>query len=127
MSDLTNPDVLAALEIAPVEFAYLVCRHRLIAAKGAVYAQIDEGQGWETLRLATPADLDHAIPVWIQKLQDVPCNPVRIKVHNGDWSVVTNRYGHEPYEAPTLLQALAKALQAVVKVGKPEGEETDDG
>lgn len=130
--ELTNPEVLAALEIAPVEFddenGYLM----MLAAMAGRAVVLDMPERW--YRDATPADLDHALKEWLGWLAkkatgkglgfgEMPFGYQR----NGDcWFVqlahTTPVLGVVPariYGASLLLAVAA----AVVKVGK----ENEDG
>ena len=117
-ADLTNPDVLAALEIAEVRWdrCRLVVRDGRAAIEEQIESAIICGEfNWLHCRLATPADLDHALKEWLftwllEKLGDM------------EWAIlmVTLIPAIADGESPLLV-----AAAAVVKVGEPS-EESDD-
>ena len=124
--DLTNPDVLAALEIAPVEYERQVegdtdiRRYRLIRKTTGLWIEhLDDSPNWQAGNRATPADLDHALVYWLFTW---------LPEHGQDPSVITDpsfvgvacQSLDDLVEAETALLAVAAA---VVKVGK----ETTDG
>ena len=125
--DLTNPDVLAALEIAPVEWYGVMemgtCR---LLSPMVEWNHLDHGP--TQIRRATPADLDHALKEWLLWLDKRTPHTVLLTLFDGEARCTLDdaaeRFVDEDGESPLLAVAAA-----VVKVGKPQargGEETDD-
>ncbi len=139
MNDLTNPDVLAALEIAPVEYEKdtTLCS-ALGVIEGKVFAGVMSGEVFCHMRLATPADLDHALVYWL--FTWLPKRIRKLAGNSGDSWVETD-HDHESFtlaahwrplmaeghfaDADDNESPLLAVAQAVVEVGKP-AEETSD-
>ncbi len=130
--DLTNPDVLAALEIAEVTWETEDGKFRLVVdvskkreIRVECFYDVDGPPRWEDDYDATPADLDHALKEWLLWLDKRTPHTVLLTLFDGEARCTLDdaaeRFVDEDGESPLL--AVAKA---VVKVGKPEGEESEN-
>ncbi len=120
--DLTNPDILAALEIAEVEWwqswADGFDRHRLHTGPDSIDTEVWTGRDWRLVGTATPADLDHALKEWLLWLGKRTLHTILLTLRGGKARCTLNvddRLVDEFGESPLLAVAAA-----VVKVGKPE-------
>ena len=139
MNDLTNPDILAALEIAPVEWIDGLDglpRHlgvledyepKVLEDELAVYRQ-NIPHTWDFDHKATPADLDHALVYWLFTWLPSEVRPDDRKSaaleleQRGDtkgWQLTVVVSAVELFTVTGESPLLAVAA-AVVKVGKPE-------
>lgn len=121
--DLTNPDVLAALEIAEVGWNSIEGHWFQLGVSGdgkRVVVNDVSGHFWSE---ATPADLDHALKEWLEWLDKRTPHTVLLTLFDGEARCTLDdaagQFVDEAAESPLLAVAAA-----VVKLGKPE--ETDD-
>ena len=134
--DLTNPDVLMALEIAKVEYDGLdvdnnPARFRIVVDedKRVVVERFEEFEedgarveaGWIGDHDATPADLDHALKeflLWLKAKREY----VSLAFEDGQWVVDAANHledvGRDGYVRGTGESPLLAVAAAVVKVGK---------
>ncbi len=165
-ADLTNPDVLKALEIAKVEWEESELGEKYDPKFSLVIDAPNKSDPIEVFtqfhgfprsfrRKATPADLDHSLVYWLftwlpehggshALLDDLAtyyktpgwpllrvaqeiCNAWIEQMRQKYKLVFRDFYDKTLAQQVDVVRALVAKAEAVVKVGQPEGEETDDG